>query len=107
MHDDTTIAPRSPQPVVALASSAGGVEALGLILSGLPTDFPAAVVVVQHRPAFGSPLVDALMHRTPLRVKDGQEGESLRPGTVFLAPPDRHLLVKPDFTLTLSASPKV
>jgi two-component system, chemotaxis family, protein-glutamate methylesterase/glutaminase len=107
MNDSTTRAPRSRPPVVALASSAGGVQALGLVLSGLSADFPAAVVVVQHRMASGNYLADVLSRRTSLRVKDGEEGESLRPGVVLLAPPDLHLLVKPDFTLGLSKSAKV
>ncbi len=94
--------------VVAMAASAGGVEALRLVLSGLPATFPAAVVVVQHRttqePNF---LPEVLGRKTTLRVKLAEEGEALRPGTVFLAPPGQHLLVKADRTLSLSLAPRV
>lgn len=94
--------------VLALAASAGGVEALSLVLSGLPATFPAAVIVVQHRttqePNF---LPEVLGRRTTLRVKFAEDGEALRPATAFLAPPGLHLLVRADGTLSLSLSPKV
>jgi two-component system chemotaxis response regulator CheB len=96
-----------PSFVVALAASSGGVEALGFLLAGLPADFPAAVVVVQHIGDRPSVLPGLLAARTLLRVEHAQEGDALRPGAVFVAPPDRHLLVNPDGTLSLSRSAKV
>jgi two-component system chemotaxis response regulator CheB len=94
--------------VVALAASAGGVEALGDVLAALPADFPAAIVVVQHRTAQGPfELPQVLGRRTALRVEQAREGTTLRPATVFVAPPDRHLLVNPDGTLSLSGAEKV
>jgi two-component system, chemotaxis family, protein-glutamate methylesterase/glutaminase len=89
--------------VVALASSAGGLNALSQVLSALPPDFPAALVVVQHLdPRHPSLMADILSRRTPLTVKQAETGESLRVGTVAIAPPDQHLLVNPDGTLSLS-----
>ncbi len=89
--------------VVAIAASAGGLNALGLVLSGLPEYFPAAVLVVQHLdPRHPSFLADILKRRTALQVKEAEEGERLRLGTVFIAPPNRHLLVNPDGTLALT-----
>jgi two-component system chemotaxis response regulator CheB len=97
--------PEGAFDVVAIAASAGGLNALGLVLSGLPELFPAAVLVVQHLdPRHPSLLADILKRRTPLRVKEAQEGERLRLGTVFIAPPNRHLLVNPDATLALTQS---
>jgi two-component system chemotaxis response regulator CheB len=94
--------------VVAMAASAGGVHALSTVLAGLTADFPAAVVVVQHVcPHEPSLLADVLGRRTALRVKQAEEGDVLRPGTVYTAPPDRHLLVNAGGTLSLSQSPKV
>jgi two-component system chemotaxis response regulator CheB len=99
--------PRRPF-VVALAVSVGGLKALSQILSDLPADFPAAVVVVQHRsPGLEGLLADLLGRRTPLRVKPAEEGDRLCAGTVFVAPPDQHLLVQVDETLGLSQSAKV
>jgi two-component system chemotaxis response regulator CheB len=91
--------------VVALAASAGGLRALSHVLSALPAGFPAAVVVVQHLdPRHRSLMADILSRRTALVVKQAEEGDAVRPGTVYIAPPDRHLLVNPDGTLSLSQS---
>jgi two-component system chemotaxis response regulator CheB len=97
--------PRAAFEVVACAASAGGLNALGQLVSGLPPDFPAAIVVVQHLdPRHRSLMAEILSKRTKLRVQQAQEGQSLGPGTVFIAPPNRHLLVNPDGTLGLSES---
>lgn len=91
--------------VVALAASAGGLTALSEVLSGLPAAFPAALVVVQHLdPRHRSLMADILSRRTAIRVKQAAEGDRLTPGTCFVAPPNRHLLVNPDSTLSLSQS---
>jgi two-component system, chemotaxis family, protein-glutamate methylesterase/glutaminase len=91
--------------VVALAASAGGLKALSHVLSALPPDFPAAVVVVQHLdPRHRSLMADILSRRTPLKVKQAEEGDVLNPATIYIAPPNRHLLVNPDGTLSLSQS---
>jgi len=91
--------------VVAIASSAGGLKALMDILSRLPQDLPAPILVVQHLdPRHRSLMADILSRRTLLKVTEAQQGDVVRPGTVFLAPPDRHLLVDPDLTLSLTSS---
>lgn len=95
-------------PVIALAASAGGLDALSRILSDLPADFPAALLVVLHRTAQKpNMLVKILDAATPLAVKWAEEGDALRMGTVFVAVPDRHLLVTPGGTLSLVQSEKV
>jgi two-component system chemotaxis response regulator CheB len=89
--------------VVAFAASAGGVTALMKVLSGLPAKFPAAIVVVQHLdPHHRSLLVEILSRRTDLRVKQAEEGDCLAPGKVYIAPPDRHVLINSDGTLSLT-----
>jgi two-component system, chemotaxis family, protein-glutamate methylesterase/glutaminase len=91
--------------LVALAASAGGLTAISKVLSGLPPGFPASIVVVQHLdPRHRSLMADILARRTPLKVKEAEEGDSLLPATVYIAPPNRHLLVNPDGTLSLSQS---
>ena len=91
--------------IVALAASAGGLNALSQVLSHLPANFPAAIVVVQHLdPRHRSLMADILSRRTSLPVKQAEEGDSLIPGTVYIAPPNRHLLVNPDDTLSLTQS---
>jgi len=91
--------------IVAMAASAGGLTALSRVLAALPVDFPAVIVVVQHLdPRHRSLMADILSRRTPLRVKQAQEGEQVSPATVYIAPPNRHLLVNSDGTLSLTQS---
>jgi two-component system, chemotaxis family, protein-glutamate methylesterase/glutaminase len=90
---------------VALAASAGGLKALSEVLAALPGNFPASIVVVQHLdPRHRSLMADILSRCTPLKVKQAEEGDHVDPGTVHIAPPNRHLLVNPDGTLSLSQS---
>ena len=94
--------------VVALATSAGGLNALTQILAALPADFPAPVVVVQHLdPRHRSLLAEILGKRTPLAVKEAQEGEKLRAGAVYIAPPAHHLLITPEGTVSLTETEMV
>jgi two-component system, chemotaxis family, protein-glutamate methylesterase/glutaminase len=91
--------------VVAIASSAGGIAAIGHILESLPAGFSAAIVVVQHLdPRHRSLMAEILRRRTPLNVLQAAEGDRIRPGTVHIAPPDRHLLVNRDGSLSLTQS---
>jgi two-component system chemotaxis response regulator CheB len=100
--------PPTPPALKVVATSAGGVQALGAILAALPADFPAAIVIVQHRTARGPfQLPEVLSRRTVLRVEQAREGTAMRPASVFIAPPDWHLLVNEDGTLSLSHSAKV
>ena len=97
--------PEAAFDLVSLAASAGGLKALSEVLSHLPDNFPAAIVIVQHLdPRHRSLMADILSRRTPLTVKEAREGDCLSPGTVYIAPPNRHLLVNPDGTLSLSQS---
>jgi two-component system, chemotaxis family, protein-glutamate methylesterase/glutaminase len=89
--------------IIALAASAGGMAALSQILAEMAETFPAAIVVVQHLdPRHRSLMASILSRRTRLRVKEAEEGDPVVPGTVYTAPPNRHLLVNPDGTLSLS-----
>jgi two-component system chemotaxis response regulator CheB len=93
--------------VVALAASAGGFSALRHVLAGLRADFPAAVLVAQH---WAGPLylqIELLGRCTGLQVKQAEEGESLRPATVFVAPAGRHLLITPGGGVCVSQSERV
>jgi two-component system chemotaxis response regulator CheB len=94
-----------PYDIVAVAASAGGLTALGRVLAALPEDFPATIVIVQHLdPRHHSLMAEILSRRTGLQVREAQEGDRLHPHTVYIAPPDYHLLVNPDGTLSLSHS---
>jgi len=97
--------PNAAFDIVAMAASAGGLTALSQILTALPADFPAAILVVQHLdPRHRSLMAEILSRRTPLKIQEAREGDTLNPGTVYIAPPNRHLLVNIDGTLSLSQS---
>ena len=88
---------------MALGASAGGLNALTRVLSGLPADFPAALVVVQHLDRrHRSLMVEILAKRTSLEVRQAAEGDELRAGRVVIAPPNHHLLVNAGGRLSLA-----
>jgi two-component system chemotaxis response regulator CheB len=94
-----------PYGIVAVASSAGGITALGRLLGGLPKDFPVPVVMVQHLdPRHRTIIAEVLGRRTALPVRLAAEGDFPEPGNVYIAPPNYHLLVSAERTLTLSSS---
>ncbi|GIJ45017.1 hypothetical protein Val02_19030 [Virgisporangium aliadipatigenens] len=87
-----------PFDVVALVTSAGGLDAISRVLRDLPDGFGAAVVVAQHLGGHGSTLVDILERRANLPVSWIGPGERLLPGRVYVCPPRRRLEVFPDRT---------
>jgi two-component system, chemotaxis family, protein-glutamate methylesterase/glutaminase len=89
--------------VVAIASSAGGLKALSKILLDLGAEFRAPVLVVQHLDrSHRSLMAEILGRRISMPVKQAEDGELIEPGAVYIAPPDHHLLVNGDRTLTLT-----
>ena len=94
--------------LVAIGASAGGVEAVGKVLAGLRPDFPAAVAVVLHVPPDRpSLLADLFAERCALDVKEADDKEPIVSGTVYIAPPNYHLLVEPDASFSLSVEDAV
>ncbi|WP_460515929.1 chemotaxis protein CheB [Flindersiella endophytica] len=97
--------PGNGYDIVAIASSAGGIAALRRVLDGLPAEFPVPIVLVQHLdPRHETVLAQVLSRRARLRVKLAESGEQARAGTIYIAPPDRHLLVEPGGRLALTTS---
>ena len=94
--------------IVAVAASAGGLTALIEVLTDLPADFKAAIVIVQHLdPRHPSLMAEILSRRTVLKVIQAKEGDKLTPGTVYIAPPNNHLLINGDGKVSLSQSEMV
>jgi two-component system, chemotaxis family, protein-glutamate methylesterase/glutaminase len=81
--------------IIVAGGSAGAVEALGLLVEGLPSDLDAALLVVIHVPP-QSPgrLVEILQRRTVLPVTRARDDDAIEPGHVYVAPPDHHLVVE-------------
>ena len=87
--------------LVVIGVSAGGLNALGVILGGLPADFPLPIVVVQHRSRDSDALCEVLQRTTDLHVQEATDKAPTEPGCVYIAPPDYHLFIEGD-TLSLS-----
>jgi two-component system chemotaxis response regulator CheB len=86
--------PTTAPCLVAVVASAGGVEALVRLLSSLPSDLDATVLVQLHVSAGSSSLLaQVLSRRSTLPVVAAEDGMPLKPATVVVAVPDRHLLV--------------
>lgn len=80
--------------MVAIGASAGGIEALQVVIGAFAPDLPAAVLIVQHLdPRHKSMLAHLLGRHARLAVKQAEHDEPVREGTVYIAPPDMHLLV--------------
>jgi two-component system, chemotaxis family, protein-glutamate methylesterase/glutaminase len=107
MSEPATTAPPDLQAVV-IGASAGGLDALRLLLEALPADFQPAVFAVLHLPAHGAPgLIGLLDDACALPVTAAVDKQPVQPGTVVLAPPNYHLLVEPDHLLALSVDAPV
>lgn len=98
----------SPARAVVIGASAGGVQALLALLPELPVDFPLPILVVLHVPADRSNVLAPLFEaRCRLTVKEAEDKEAARPGVVYFAPSDYHLLVEADGHLALSSEEAV
>ncbi|HKA07676.1 MAG TPA: chemotaxis protein CheB [Gemmataceae bacterium] len=81
--------------IIVIGASAGGVDALKQLVQGLPKDLPAAVFVVLHLPAHGPSVLPRILSRAgQLQAVHPEDGDEIRRGTIYVAPPDYHLLVK-------------
>jgi two-component system chemotaxis response regulator CheB len=81
--------------VIVIGTSAGGVEALRELASGLPPGLPAAIFVVLHIPPTAPSLLPNILNKVgPLRADHAIDGEPIEHGRIYIAPPDHHLLVE-------------
>jgi len=84
---------KSTLPIVAIGASTGGPQALAQVLAALPPNFPAAVLIAQHVDEhFAKGLADWLQHHTSLTVRIAQHGDSLAPGTIYVAGTKDHMV---------------
>jgi two-component system chemotaxis response regulator CheB len=93
--------------IVVVGASAGGISALQSIVRGLPMHFPAAILIVLHISRQSSGLLpDILAGAGPLPASNARHNEEIRAGHVYVAPPDRHLLIGPERRICLGHGPK-
>ncbi|KTC43432.1 chemotaxis protein CheY, partial [Pseudomonas fluorescens ABAC62] len=94
------------QRLVAIGSSAGGPAALEILLKGLPRDFPAAIVLVQHvDQVFAAGMAEWLSSASGLPVRLAREGEPPQSGVVLLAGTNPHIRLLANGTLAYTAEP--
>jgi two-component system, chemotaxis family, response regulator WspF len=92
--------------LVAIGASTGGPNALQVILSKWPKNFPASVLIAQHISAdFADSLVEWLSNNSQLTVRTARDGDRPQPGVVLIAGTDDHLVMRPDGTLIYTKDP--
>jgi two-component system chemotaxis response regulator CheB len=91
-------------PIVVIAASTGGPAAVMRVVSGLPKNLSAAVLLVLHMPAaFTQPFTAQLSEVSQLPVKEAEQNEAMQPGTIYLCPGSQH--VRLSFTGKLNLDP--
>lgn len=81
--------------IIVIGASAGGVEALQRLVRALPADLPATVLIVLHRPSDRDGLLPQILrYGSRLPVTHARDGQTLQPGRILVAPPDRHLVIE-------------
>jgi two-component system chemotaxis response regulator CheB len=93
---------------VVVGTSAGGIDALGVMLPGLPGSTPFPVIVVVHLPRRElSPIVSVFASRCALEVREPRDKEAVTGGVAWFAPPNYHLLIESERTFALNVDPPV
>jgi two-component system, chemotaxis family, protein-glutamate methylesterase/glutaminase len=93
---------------VVIGASSGGIDAIINILMSLKEGFPVPIVIVQHlSPKSDGYIIEYLNKLSRINVKEAEEKEGILQGNVYIAPPNYHLLIERDRTLSLTVEPKV
>ena len=91
---------------MGIASSAGGLQAVSKVISGIPSDFAATILLVQHLyPRYRSNMAEILSRHTALKVSEAAEGDLPAAGHLYVAVPDKHLVVNSEHSISLSKAP--
>jgi two-component system, chemotaxis family, protein-glutamate methylesterase/glutaminase len=99
--------PAKPRAIV-IGASAGALEALSSLLPVLPFGYAIPIMIVVHVPPDKKSALAGLFHaKCAIEVREAEDKEPIEPGVAYFAPPNYHLLVEPDETLSLSVDPPV
>lgn len=92
VHPKTAV--RSKAEVIGIGISTGGPNALTKMIPMLPADLKASVLIVQHMPPlFTASLANSLNNKSPLEVKEAQDGDIIEPGKIFIAPGGKQMKI--------------
>lgn len=97
-----------PVDAAVIGASAGGVDAMLNLVSGLPANFSLPVIILIHLPpSRDSRLAEIFQHRTAVKVREAEDKQSIMPGTIYFAGPGYHLSIENDRTFSLSCEAAV
>lgn len=103
---ETALSGVRAKDVVAIGVSTGGPPVVQKILSELPENFPAGILIAQHMPAaFTGPFAKRLDNLSKLTVQEAQGGEKLKPGLALVAPGGKHISITPTLEVIVSEQP--
>lgn len=92
--------------IIVIGASAGGIDALRVVVGALPAGFAAPIFVVMHTAPDAMGILDQILSRAgPVPAITPKDGERIEPGTIYVAPPDHHLLLEPGI-IRLTRGPK-
>jgi two-component system chemotaxis response regulator CheB len=92
-----------PYDIIAIGASWGGVAALSALVCALPRDWQVPIVIVQHQNADSAKFLENILSKlTALPVRDIEDKDQIKPGYIYIAPANYHLLVEQDFSFSLS-----
>ena len=93
---------------IVIGVSSGGMNALKIIFSILPADFCLPIIIVQHvGPHSDSQWIQIFNSKSPLQIKEADEKEKIEKGTIYIAPPNYHLLIEKNKTFSLTIDERV
>lgn len=93
---------------IVMGTSAGGFSALSMLLADIPARYPIPIVVVQHRSKTSRELFEEVLQaKCRIKIKQAEEKETITNSVVYIAPPDYHLLIESNKTLSLSSEAPV
>lgn len=93
---------------VVIGVSAGGMNALSALLSGIPENYTLPMIIVQHRAKEERDLLEnVLQQKCKIKIKQADEKEAIKGGFIYVAPANYHLLIESDKTFSLSADATV
>ena len=89
-----TVSDERPSHLVAIGTSTGGPMSLEQVLTPLPANYPGAILIVQHMPVgFTSSLAERMDRQCAMAVKEAEEGDTILPGHIYIAPGGYHLKI--------------
>jgi len=94
-----------PHDIIVIGGSSGALEAMVDVVAGLPADYPGALFLVSHIGANPSKLPELLAESTRLRASHARHEEEVLPGRIYVAPPDRHMMLD-GRRIMLSSAPR-